>query len=203
MIVHRDVERLARGHQAVRHGDVLCARRRISARVVVRDDERGGVAIERFAQDFARMDLDAGDAAFPHNSVRQEPVRGIEEEDAEHLARELRHLVMEIGDQPVSVGHDGSGKGLALEDAPERARKVRQEGRDVGRPVILARPRFLEALQYARQRSKRVDQAAADGGGFVADQAADQVGKELPVFFSLRNRLRVLSDAKIRISIWR
>jgi hypothetical protein len=56
MVMHLDLEMFRSLDQVAGQVDVLPARRRIAARMVVDDDDRGGVEIERAAQHFADMD---------------------------------------------------------------------------------------------------------------------------------------------------
>ena len=61
-------------------------------RMVVREDERGGVVLQRLAHDFARMNAGAVDGAAEHLFEVDEPVAVVEVQAAEHLVGPVAQL---------------------------------------------------------------------------------------------------------------
>ena len=99
MVVDADFERAAGLGDAAGGVDVALARLRIAGRVVVGEDQGGGADLERAAHDLARIDRRLVDRALAHHLVAQQPVLRIEEEDAQPLGRQVRHVGEEIVDQ--------------------------------------------------------------------------------------------------------
>ena len=71
-------------------------RRRVAARVVVDDDQRGRAERDGAGDDFADMDRRFVDRALPQRLVGDQHVLGVEEQDAHFLGPPVRHCGVEI-----------------------------------------------------------------------------------------------------------
>lgn len=85
MVVQRHTQRRARSCDFFGHGDVGLRRRRIPRRVIMHEDQRRGVDLERALDDLARVDRHVIDRAPRLCLVGNENVLAIKEQHAEFL----------------------------------------------------------------------------------------------------------------------
>ena len=71
--------------------DVLLARARVAAGMVVDDDDRGRAKRDGAGDDFADMDRGLVDRSGPQRLIGEEEVLGVEEQDADLLDRQMGH----------------------------------------------------------------------------------------------------------------
>ena len=84
MIVHGDLHVPPGLDQVARQADVLLARRRVAARMVVDDDQRRCSQGYRPGDDFPNVDRGLVDRALPERLIGEQHVLGVEEQHA-HL----------------------------------------------------------------------------------------------------------------------
>ena len=97
MVVDPEVEQARALDQLARQPDVLPARRRVPARVVVEKNDRRRRLEDGRLEDLARMHEARRERAHGDHPVAQETVLGVEQGHAEHLAREVFHERAERG----------------------------------------------------------------------------------------------------------
>ena len=91
MLEHLDIERVPDRGQSLGTLDIGRARRRIAAWMIVDQDDGGGVEFDRAAEDRARIDGKLTERSVLQLLVRDEAVRGVEEQDAQHFVAERAH----------------------------------------------------------------------------------------------------------------
>ena len=91
MVVNPEIEHARALDQLARQPDVLAARRRITARMIVQQDDRRGGFEDRRLEDLAGMDQARLQGPFGHDTVPQETVVRIEQRDPEDLVLQILH----------------------------------------------------------------------------------------------------------------
>src|SRR4029450_10107262 len=97
MVVDSQVQQARALHELTRELDVLAARRRIPARVVVQQDDRHGGLQQSWPEDLTRVHETCGQRALRDDQIFQEAVLGIEQGYAEDLALQVLHERPERG----------------------------------------------------------------------------------------------------------
>ncbi len=126
-----DPEDLARLSQPFGQHPIFLGWRRVAGRVVVKRDDRRGLADGRFAVDLSRMDERAVQDSSRHDLEAFQPIASVEHEDAELFER----LRSETGEQklrrvsgkakPRTLGLDGTRGALAELESGENASDTR------------------------------------------------------------------------------
>ena len=170
---------------------------RIAARMVVDDDDRGGVEIERAAHDLADVDRGFVDRALPHRLVGDQHVLRVEEEDADPLDRLVRHVGAEIVEQGLPRAEHRPLLDLLLEQ-PQRRRLGDLERRRRAF-ADLADPRDRRRRRPpAGRRSRRTRCISFLASGLVSRRGigeAEQIFDELVVEQRVRARPRTGAGA--------
>ena len=91
-----DIERVPDIREPARSFDILVARMRISARMIVDEQNRGGIEFERAAEDDPRIERQMGEAAALQAFIGNKMARPIEEQDAQMFVGERPHGCDEI-----------------------------------------------------------------------------------------------------------
>ena len=120
VVEHADLHHGQRVAQS--RGDQLVglARLRDPARVVVREDHRGGVELQRPLHDLAGMHRGAVDGAQEHLLDGDQPVAAVEEETAEHLALLPRVVDGEVLAHGARAGQHGLPAEVLQHPAPDQ-----------------------------------------------------------------------------------
>src|SRR5688500_3190921 len=92
MVEHTNVHERERVAQTARDELIGLARLRDARRVVVREDERRGVVLQRLAHDLARMNAGTVDGAAKHLFEMNEPVAVVEMQATEHFVGPIAQL---------------------------------------------------------------------------------------------------------------
>ncbi len=104
VIVEHDFELTAHYRQAPGRREVRSTRCRVSARVVVHDDESAGREVERPVDDRARREARRIDGSLEEELVGDEPVASRKEKHANLFAGMLAHVGAEISGQRRGAG---------------------------------------------------------------------------------------------------
>ena len=91
MVVHNHLHVPTGLHEIASQADVLLRGRRIAARVVVDDDQRGGSERDGAGDHLAIMDRGFVDATLPQSLIREQHVLGVEEQDPDLLRPSVGH----------------------------------------------------------------------------------------------------------------
>lgn len=173
VIVKRDAERLAGIGEFACQGDILAARARVARRMVVNQQQRRGVEVDRPADDLADIDRRLVDRSLADQLVADQHVLGVEIEAADALYGQVPHVGLEIVEQRLPVGEHRLLADLAGEQAErggpgdhQRAdRSVAEAGGALDRFGRRGEQRSVTAEfgeQFFRQR---LGVAAGDGEG--------------------------------------
>ena len=155
MIDQVDTDDLPGGPQPDGQEHVLDARVGIAGRVIMEDHDGGGSGHERFPEDLTRVGDARVERARGHEPQRDQPVTGIEQEDAESLDRMRPELREQVGrnvawSKKLRARWCGRQKGPSpeLDGCLDAARLDRTDARQ-GSQAISVKPR--QAVRASRQ----------------------------------------------------
>lgn len=108
MFQHLDIERLPDRSQTLSRLDIAPTRRRIAARMVVDENDRGGVELDRPPKYRAGIDCEMAERSALQLFIRNEAVRGVKEQHAQRLIGKRPHRCPQITQQFGIVGVDAA-----------------------------------------------------------------------------------------------
>ena len=151
MLQHLHIERLTDRGQPLGCRDIGSAGRGIAARMIVDEDDRGGVEFDRPSKYGARIEGDLSDRSMLQLFVGDQSAGGVEKENAQRLVRQRPHRGSEIFEQTPIAGVDPSARKLG-------AQRLRRDG--------------ACGNDHRRDRAK-LSQRAAQGFGRLGEKTAE------------------------------
>ena len=132
MIEDIDPERVGERLESLRRANVRVARPRIAARVIMDNNERAGIELERAAKDRAGINGELAQRPSLQLFIGDEPVRGIEKQDAKRLIGKRAHRMNQIVSKGRREGIDRLGGDICLQSGGHRLACCREQLRDSG-----------------------------------------------------------------------
>ena len=151
MFQHLHIERSTDRGQPLGCRDIGSAGRGIAARMIVDEDDRGGVEFDRPSKYGAWIEGDLSDRSMLQLFVGDQSAGGVEKENAQRFVRQRPHRGSEIFEQTPIAGVDPSARKLGA----QRLRRDRACGND-----------------HRRDRAK-LSQRAAQGFGRLGEKTAE------------------------------
>ncbi|MDP3673932.1 MAG: hypothetical protein Q8R44_02375 [Novosphingobium sp.] len=158
MIQDHDIERPADLVEPLGRSDILFARARIAARVIVDENDPRGIEFERALENCSRIDRELGERSMLELLVSEEPPRPVDEQYAQHLDRKRAHRRDQILTQLRVEGVDHLGAKVAPHpldhhvtrtDQERHHRRVRAENAAKGFGRL--RPDAAQAVEFSEQ----------------------------------------------------
>jgi|SRR5688572_7674610 len=181
MIVYRYVEQPARGNQLCRHFSIVRRGRRVPARVVVDEDDRGRPLRNRLAEYLPWVYERRAQKTTGDRHVALEPMLGVQHRHVELLDRE----VLESWSEKL-VDVDGSGNGITNaagfrgEPPSEFQRRMKDDGLGGTNAADGANRRYRRRCQSSqRSATPREDFQGKVQGRSSPTAATDEQGEEL------------------------
>ncbi len=147
--------------EAARCFDVLVARMRISARMIVDEQNRGGIEFERAAEDDPRIERQMGEAAALQAFIGNKMARPNEEQDAQMIVGERPHGCDEIDSEFRIVRIDPPRMEPTSQRSEQRAPRAEEEldhrcvvAENAGQGFGRLGPDPLEAVKLFEKRAR-------------------------------------------------
>ena len=158
MVKYLDVERPADLIELAGDRDILFARARIAVRMIVNENDRGGIEFERAPEDRPRIDGKLRKGSVLELLVGEEPPSPVEKQDTQDLDRERAHRRDQILAQLRVEGVDHLGTKVVPHpldhhvtrtDQERHHRRVRAENAAKGFGRL--RPDAAQAVEFSEQ----------------------------------------------------